>query len=145
MRGAAKLIAVEDEDQEDTQDEDEDTNDEDTDTDTSAAEDEDTDDTTDEDSPPDLSKLYEDMPEDKQQKLADVVPLKAALKNRQDREICETLCKTLSVDDLMKLASGLVQYVMGGKDTPRDRLQAYADELWEICKAVDLPEKRNAA
>jgi len=137
MRGAAKLIAVEDEAQdeyeEDTQDVDdtEDTNYEDTAT-------TDTEDDT-EDTRPDLSELYEQMPEENQQKLADVIPLKAVVKNRPDREICETLCNNMPVEDLMRLASGLVQFVMGGKDTPKDRLLAYRDEIRAICDAVIPP------
>jgi Protein of unknown function (DUF3102) len=140
MRGARKLIAEPD----DEEDNDEETGEE-------EAEDEEQDDEeagslTELIKDADADTVYQAMPKAEQQKLADIVPFKAVVKNRPDREICETLCKEMAVEDLMKLASGLVRYVMGGKDTPRERLKSYAEELWEICKAVDLPEdQRDAA
>src|SRR5262249_9765225 len=90
------------------------------------------------------SDVYEAMPEEKQQELANVVPLKAFVKNRSERDIAETLCDEMKVEDLMKLASCLVQFVMGGKDTPRERLKAYANEIKQICDAVIPPEEEPA-
>jgi hypothetical protein len=139
MRGARKLIAEPDDEDEEEEDQEDGTEDEEQDEEAAGS-------LTELIKDADADTVYQAMPKAEQQKLADIVPFKAVVKNRPDREICETLCKEMAVEDLMKLASGLVQYVMGGKDTPRDRLQAYAAELWEICKAVGLPEdNRNAA
>lgn len=86
-------------------------------------------------------KVYQALPKVEQQKLADVLPLQPVLENRSDRELCETICKMMGPDRLIKIASGIVRYVMGGKDTPQERLRAYAADIKQICDAVIPPEE----
>jgi hypothetical protein len=70
--------------------------------------------------------------------------LQSFLKGRKGREICEAICKTVPVEEQFTLAIGVVEFVMGGKDTPQDRIRAYAKQLTELINAIVPPEQAKA-
>ena len=66
--------------------------------------------------------------------------LETVLANRSEPEICIALCRRMEIEDLFKLASGIVQHVLGRNDITPEQWQLYKKGLVAILEAAKTPQ-----
>ena len=66
--------------------------------------------------------------------------IEAFLKGRDGKEICVGICKSMEVEDLFKLASGIVRDVLSRTDITPEQWQLYKKGLVAILEAAKTPE-----